>query len=191
VAPVSPQTVSIPFRWGRLEGKVTIELGVNDDPAAFGCAEFARGFPYLRATVTPPAVGYADALGWVQLMDSSLHGDGFLNDPFAPLGEVPHPFNFFGFSPTFFDAPHTDEPNWDLLVHTFLCGLGGELMELRHEVRALLGISWGFSMRDRRIESFGPTRLGAEDWDRHHDYLEDAFEVWKFAPGFFDHPLQP
>ena len=176
----------MPYRWGAVEGRVRARVAVNDDPAALGCSEIARGFPYCRARVEHPAVGYADILGWVQLVDSTLHGEGFLLDHFEPLGPVPHPFAFYGWAPTFFDAPHSDEGDWDFLAHTFLCGLGGELLDFRHEVRALLGFSWGFSNRDGRIESFGPAPLSAADWDRHRPYLRDRYEEWdwKFAPGF-------
>ena len=46
-------------------------MGIDDDPSVFGCEEVARGFPYLRAMLEPPAVGYGDILGWVQLVDMS------------------------------------------------------------------------------------------------------------------------
>lgn len=177
------------YRWGGVEGRVRVEVGRNDDPAAFGCAEVARGFPYCLATVDHPQIGYADVLGWVQLLDSSSHEPGFHLDYFEPLGRVPHPFAFYGLSPTFFDAPHSDQmDNWDFLAHTFLCGLGGELME-RKEVRAVLGFSWGFSKHGGRIEWFGPDVLGSEDWDGHLAYLHERHPEWTFAPGFLRDPL--
>lgn len=180
----------MPFSWSGVDGLVRVEFGINDDPAAFGCAEFARGFPYCRATVEPRAQGYADMLGWVQLVDASYsnRGEGFVTDGFEPLGPLPHPFGFYGVSPTLFDAPHTDDEDADFLAHSFLCGLGGELLEFRHEVRAVLGFSWGFSKRGEEIRFSGPASLSDEEWDRHLDYLTRVFPRWTFATGYRHHP---
>lgn len=184
--------LELPFRWGASGGCVRVEIGVNDDPAAFGCEEIARGFPYCLATVDHPGRGYADMLGWVQLVRSSARGDDFYLDYFEPLGQVPHPFGFYGLEPALFDAPHTDElDDWDFLAHSFLCGLGGELLEFRREVRAVLGFSWGFSKRGPALEHLAPRALGTADWEGHRDYLTGAYPDWKFATGFHRHPLDP
>jgi hypothetical protein len=189
VLPDAPETITLPYRWAGVEGHVQAEVGVNDDPDALGCSEFARGFPYFRATVTPPARGYADALGWVQLVNWDLLAEGFRIDPFVPLGEVSHPFGFFGFAPTMFDAPHDDgRRDSEFVAHSFLCGLGGELLDFRREARAVLGFSWGFSMRDQKIEIFGAAALDPADWDRHHPYLREAHPGWSFASGFVEGP---
>lgn len=185
--------MDLPYRWNGTEGRVRVEVRVNDDPAALGCDEVARGFPYCHATVEHPAIGYADVLGWVQLVDSSLHEGGFHLDYFELLGPVPQPFALYGWAPTHFDAPHTDEPDdWDFLAHSFLCGLGGGLLE-RREVRAVLGFRWGFARREAEVESFGPTPLSPQDWDRHRDFLTEQYGQWgwTFAPGFAQHPLRP
>jgi len=185
---LTPGRLSIPFERVGVAGSVDVEVGVNDDPAALGCGEFARGFPWCRATVTPPAQGYADALGWIQLVDweQMEGGDGFLIDPFMPLGQISHPFGFFGWSPTLFDAPHTDTPlqTSDFVAHSFLCGLGPEPLGGHFEADAVLGFSWGFRVRDGEFEIDGPALLGPEDWDRHHDYLTAAHPGWTFLPGF-------
>jgi hypothetical protein len=188
----APETLTLAYRWAGIDGAVEVELGVNEDPAALGCADFAHGFPYCRATVAPPAKGYAEALGWVQLIEWPPFGPGFLVDTYMPLGKVPHPFNFFGFSPTMFDAPHTDEPgDTEFLAHTFLAGLGGELFDFEdetapQEVRAILGFSWGYAKRGGEIEIVGLQTLGPEDWNGHHDYLHSAHPGWSFAPGFHE-----
>jgi hypothetical protein len=184
------KSLELPYRWNDVDGLVRLEMGTNEDPAAFGCEEVARGFPYCRATLEPAARGYGDMLGWIQLVDTDDRDPGFRVDHFEPLGRVPHPFAFFGFSPTMFDAPHTYLPEWDFVAHTFLCGLGGKLLEMRQEVRAILGFSWGFSKRDGEISWFGPTTLMADDWNGHLGYLRQEFGAWgEFPPGFFDHPL--
>jgi len=171
----------------------------NDDPEALGCPELARGFPTCRATVEPLGRGYADLLGWIQLLDlrnftpSELMqhtGNGFEVDPYLPIGPATYPFSFFGLAPAHFDAPHTDE-DWHFTAHSFLCGLGGELHEVRREARAILGFSWGFTKSGTDFDYSGPVPLGAEAWDAHGDYLSEAFPGWTFAPGFFEDPLDP
>jgi len=189
--PQSPRVLELPYRWADREGSVRVEIRENDDTAALGCPEFARGYPYCRATVEPPGRGYQDLLGWVQMVDSGRLAPGFAIDPFVPIGSVPHPFAFYGWAPTFFDAPHSDFESWDFLAHSFLCGLGGELHDFRQEVRAILGFSWGFSQRGSEFEFLGPDALTAADWDGHRAYLGRTFPAWTFAPGFHRHPLRP
>jgi hypothetical protein len=186
-----PLTLALPFRWAGREGEVQIEIRENDEPAALGCEEWARGFPVCRATVTPPSRGYADMLGWVQLVDDSYHGNGFHADGFAPLGELPHPFGFYGVSPTLFDAPHFDGETFDFLAHSFLCGLGGELLEFRREARAVLGFSWGCRKRGREIELFEPKPLPPERWEAHLGPLARWYPQWTFASGYRTDPYRP
>ncbi len=190
-APDALRTLELPYRWGDVDGAVKVEIEIDRNPGEFGCEEVARGFPYCRALLSPPAVGYGDSLGWVQLADLSDRQGGLVIDNYEALGPVSHPFFSFGPNITYFDHPHTSLENWDFLAHTFLCGLGGELLEFRREVRALLGFSWALSKRADRIEASGPTPLGPADWAAHLRYLEEKFETWKFAPGFRQHPLRP
>jgi len=84
-----------------------------------------------------------------------------------------------------FDALHTYLPDWDFVAHTFLCGLGGELLEMRKEVRAVLGFSWGFSKRGSEIDFTAPAILGPDHWNDHLDYLRPNFDAVSFAPGYF------
>jgi len=187
-APVS--TLEIPYRWNGNEGRTLVEIRENDDPRAYGCTEAARGFPICTAIVEHPAIGYADMLGWVQVVERDDKPGGFLSDPLELLTDVTHPFAFFGTSPTLFDNPHRDdEQDWDFLAHSFLCGLGGELFEFRREVRAVLGFSWGFSRRGREVEYFEPAPVSAEDWNGHRDYLASAYPAWSFAEGLQQRPL--
>jgi hypothetical protein len=186
-----PLTLALPFRWAGLEGEVGVEVRENDDPAALGCEEFARGYPVCRATVTPPSRGYADMLGWVQLVDDSYHGGRFHADGFEPLGSLFHPFGFYGVSPTLFDAPHFDGNDFDFLAHSFLCGLGGRLLEFRREARAVLGFSWGCRKRGGAIELLDPAPLPAESWDSHRAYLGGCFPKWAFAEGYNADPCRP
>jgi hypothetical protein len=185
--------LELPYRWNGVDGLVQAEIGVNDDPDRYGGEDIARGFPFCRATIDPPAIGYKEMLGWVQVVERSDRDRGYTIDLFEPLGEVPHPFAFFGFSPILFDSPHTDLPDWDFAAHSFLCGLGGKLFEQtegeRREVRAVLGFAWGFSKRESRIDSSEPKQLSADDWNGHLSYLRGRFPGYTFPPGLFDHPL--
>lgn len=190
---VSPDSLELPYRWNECDGRVQVEIGVNDDPDVFGGEDFARGFPYCRATIEPPAIGYREMIGWVQVVERSDHGPGFKIDLFEPLGDVPHPFAFFGYAPTLFDGPHATYRDWDFLAHTFLCGLGGKLLEQavggRREIRAVLGFQWGLSKRGDRIDSFGPEPLAVDDWNSHLPYLRRRFEQCTFSTGFHESPL--
>jgi hypothetical protein len=181
--------MDIPFRWWDSDGVMRAEMSVNDDPAKFGCSEMARGFPYCEANPDFPARGYASSFGWVILVTYN-HGKDFELD-LRPQFRQEHPFGYFTDRPRFFDGPHTDEPDLDFLSHTFLCGLGGELLDFRHEVHAVLGFSWGFSKHGPDIESFGPEPLSAQDWDAHRERLREACPDWTFRPGFSQHPLEP
>jgi hypothetical protein len=184
------RSLRLPYRWNGVDGHVDVEIGFIDDPKRFGVEEFARGFPWCRATVEPPAVGYGEMLGWVQLVERSDHGPGFEIDLFEPLGDVPHPFAFFGYSPTLFDGPHATFADWDFIAHSFLCGLGGKLLDQtegrRREVRAVLGFEWGFSKRGDRIEAFDPKPLSGDVWTGHLPYLHQRFSdpEWTFPAGF-------
>jgi hypothetical protein len=183
-----PQMLSLPFRRAGVPGMVEVALGVNDDPVALGCPEWAAGFPWCRARVEHPACGYAEVLGWVQLVDWDLMegGEGFLVDPFAPLGEIPHPFCYLGYAPTLFDAPHSDEApaHSEFIAHSFLCGLGPESLAMRFEIDALLGFEWSFRIDEGEIAIGELAPLGPESWDSHRGYLSRAHPRWTFLPGF-------
>lgn len=180
------------YRWNDREGRVDVKVARNEDPAAIGCPEYARGFPTCTATIDHPAIGYGDMLGWVQLVDRSDQEGGFKIDGLELLTEVSHPFAYFGTAPILFDSPHTDElENWEFLAHSFLCGRGGTLHPRRFEVRAVLGFGWGFSKRGSQIEWFGPEVLTEQDWNGHLPYLKREFGLWKFAQGWQQHPLRP
>lgn len=159
-------------------GTVRVELAANDDPAALGCPDGARGLPYCRATIEQDARGYGDALGWIQLVDSTDAPGGFAIDPFEPLGEVTHPFCFFGFAPTLFDGPSRparEDMTWT--ANSFLAGIRGD-----HEAFAILGFTWGFEIRDGEVSILGPTQLDGSAWDACLPPLEAAHPRWHFIP---------
>jgi hypothetical protein len=176
--------LKLDFERARVAGAVTVELSRNENPAHHGCPEFARGFPVCRATIAPPGRGYTDFLGWVQLVESTdLFGE-FRIDPFEPLDTEPtHPFCFYGFAPTLFDAPHREhreDTGW--VAQSFLCGLGAEPLRPPGEIDHILGFSWGFRIRGGEIEIEAAAPLPGSAWDRHLPYLRQAFPRWSFLP---------
>jgi hypothetical protein len=170
----------IEFAHAGRPGAVEVEVAANTDPEALGCPPSARGFPFCRAVIEHEARGYGDALGWIQLVDSSDGPAGFALDPFEPLGPVGHPFAFFGFAPTLFDAPSRsgrDDMSWR--ADTFLAGI------VEHgEAFALLGFSWGFEIEAGEIAIAGPTPLDAATFSDRLPALREACPDWRFAPGF-------
>lgn len=160
----------------------------NTDPEALGCPTFAHDFPVCTGTVTYPERGYKTALGWVQLVcstDNASEGAEFEMDPFEPLGPTPHPFCFFGLSPVLFDAParrSLDDLDWR--AETFLCFV--PMQAEGRETRAILGFSWGFTIREKTISLTSPSRLGPEDWNKHRAFLERKHPGWAFADGYRD-----
>jgi hypothetical protein len=177
-------TLDFKFERGGSAACVRAELWVNEDPAAYGCPEFARGFPVMRATIEPPGRGYQDLLGWIQVIRApKLFGAGLHLDSLEMLTEVTHPFGYFGLAPTSFDAPHTDayrELDWT--AHTFLGGTAG--IHQPKEAWAALGFSWGYVIRDGEVSVTGFTKLGADAWDADLPFLSAKCPAWSFAPGF-------
>lgn len=162
---------------------VRAELWSNDDPAAYGCPDFARGFPVLRATIEPPGRGYQDLLGWIQLIHDPERSDGFLIDALEMLSEVTHPFGYFGYAPILFDAPHRPpDEDLDWVAHTFLGSIGGIYGEC--DAHAYLGFSWGYRIRAGKPSLVGFEQLGPAAWDAHLPYLRARCPDWTFASGY-------
>ncbi len=133
--------------------------------------------------------GYNAALGWVQLVrssDGASVGENFELDPFEPLGRLAHPFCWFGFAPTLFDAPSrvVREP-MEWTAHSFLCFIADGVRGL--ETRAVVGFSWGFSSRDEKISLEAPKTLVSAAWDGHLHLLRREHPTWEFANGYRDH----
>jgi hypothetical protein len=173
------------FRLRGLPGVVDVSLAPNDDPEALGCRPSGRGFPICTATVTYAGRGYSAALGWIQLVrspDGASGGADFELDPYEPLGPLPHPFCWFGFAPTLFDAPsRSTRADMDWTAHSFLCFIGEQ-----REARAILGFSWGFRVRIEQIMIEAATPIAPSAWDSHLTLLRGDHPAWEFAPGYQD-----
>jgi hypothetical protein len=180
--------VRLDFRLRDASGSVEVSVEPNTDPEALGCSPFARDFPVCTATVAYGGEGYRAALGWVQLVrstDGASAGEAFEMDPFEPLGPSPHPFCFFGFAPVLFDAPaRPTREDMDWTAETFLCFVAMDSNQ--REARAILGFSWGFSIRKKAIVLRAPARLAATEWNRHQEFLRHEHPTWAFASGYRD-----
>ena len=134
-----------------LPGSVEATLEPNLEPTAIGCPSYAKDFPVCTARVAYHGSGYTSTFGWIQLVrstDGSTGGESFELDPYEPLGRLPHPFCWFGFTPTLFDAPaRPSRVQLDWTADSFLCFIADEAPE----VRALLGFSWGFSIHAQNV----------------------------------------
>ena len=91
-----------------LPGTIDVTVDTTRDPGKLGAPPEAQGLAHCQATITHPAEGYTALLGWIQLVrstDNHSRGQQFEMDPLTFVGEVPHPFGFFGIKPILFDAP--------------------------------------------------------------------------------------
>jgi hypothetical protein len=172
----------IEFSLRGLSGRVEVEVEPNRDPDELGCPPHAEGFPVCNAVVRYAGRGYRAALGWIQLVRSAdgSTGEVFEPDPVEALGRVPHPFCWFGFAPNLFDPPsrRSREP-LDWTAHSFLAFVADE-----RRVRALLGFSWGFAIRDEGMSLTPPASLDASGWDGHLALFERSYPEWAFDPGY-------
>jgi len=178
--------VRLDFALRDVPGCVEVTIEPNIDPAAVGTSLLARDFPVCTATVTYGGRGYLAALGWIQLVkstDGPRGAEQFDLDPFEPFGQLPHPFCWFGFNPTLFDAPsRSPRAPLDWTAQSFLCFIAPTEDGL--EARAILGFSWGFDIRAEVVSLDTPSILEASDWDTHLPLLRRTYPEWSFAAGF-------
>lgn len=148
----------IPFRLRGIEGSVTVEYGVNEDPRRWGYedldldwyhADLIRGFPVMQACVDHPREGYSADLGWIQVVKYVVRDPGAEED--ATVFDVPPqfadsnvPYLAFGVRPTAFDAPAigADEVTWR--ASTFLVYTPDAV--LSRVSRPLCGFAWGYDV---------------------------------------------
>ena len=175
----------IEFRLHGLLGRVAVVVEPNRKPEELGCPPHAEGFPVCSAAIDYAGRGYRAALGWIQLVrssDGAAGGDAFELDPVDALGRVPHPFCWFGFAPTLFDAPsrRARSPlHWT--AHSFLAFVATE-----RRVGALLGFSWGFTIQDGHVSLASPAPLDASGWEGHLALLGREHPDWAFEPGYHE-----
>jgi hypothetical protein len=178
--------VRFDFTLRDVSGDVAVELAPNTDPVALGASPSSRGFPACTATVSYGARGYLAALGWIQLVrstDNTSKGAEFEIDPFEPLGRTSHPFCWFGLTPALFDAPSRPSvpDTFEWTAQSFLAFIGDP-----GQACAILGFSWGFTVREQEILMTPIERLLPAEWDARLPVLRREHPLWGFAAGFRD-----
>jgi len=165
-----------------LSGQIDVSVEAVRAPSDFGASPGSIGLPACEATVTYAGGGYLALLGWIQTVrstDNRSGGSEFEPDPLEPLGDVRHPFCFFGIKPTLFDAPSRDT-RADLvwLARSFLTVIGDHR---RREVWALAGFSWGFVVARGQVTLTPPRTLDSAAWNDQLPALATAYPDWTFA----------
>jgi hypothetical protein len=177
----------LPFSLRNSAGHVSITVDATRSPDDLGAAPGALGLAHCHATVDYAGRGYAGLLGWIQLVrstDNSSAGERFEMDPLMFVGEVPHPFAFFGITPTLFDAPsRRSRADLDWLAHSFLCHIKDFDEDVRI-VQAITGFSWGFGIVDGEATVEPARALEGADWNQHLDLLHERHPGWRFLKGF-------
>jgi hypothetical protein len=186
----------IPFGLRGVRGRITVDVGVNEDPLGWGCDLLtgeipplaALGFPVCRAVIEYDRDGYAAALGWIQLVQASDSGgepDAFEIDPIAIYRDVATPYAWFGIKPVFFDAPfRPDRYELRWRARSFLCFSPDAVMS--RWVRAATGFRWGFDVHDGEVHLSDLRLLTATAWDEHLALLRSRYPDWRLDQGFHD-----
>ena len=132
------RSVRLPFSHAGLAGMIDVQIASTEVPAAIGAWPHALGLANCEAVIDFPGRGYMSLFGWIQVVrstDNSSGGADFEMDPLTVLGDVSHPFCFFGIRPTLFDAPARDtRDDLEWVAHAFLCHVDSRVSG---EVRAL------------------------------------------------------
>jgi hypothetical protein len=181
---------SLPFELRGVPGRVDVEYGTNDDPERWGypllglepLVERSRGCPVVAATVEHPAEGYAAVMGWIQLVRDRAGADERVLVDVAPQMEIADarmPYFSFGVRPTLFDAPSTDDPEYEFSARAFLVVAPDAVMS--PAVEPLCGFRWGYSVIGARPEIAPLEVAGAADWAAARSELEARYPAWSFG----------
>ena len=187
-----PDTTMIPFRLRGVDGQVTVQYGVNEDPVRWGYSvlelkwfspELVRGFPVMQATVEYPAEGYAANMGWLQVVRYVVRDPGeeerqTVFDVPPQLSETEAPYLAFGVRPTAFDAPSitAQDVNWD--ADTFLVYTPDAV--LSRVLRPICGFRWGYEVLGGIVEVNPLSLADPDDWRRNLSDLRRRFSTWTF-----------
>jgi hypothetical protein len=186
----------VPFELRGVRGRIAAYVDMNEDPVGWGCdlltgdipALAALGFPVCRAVIEYDRDGYAAALGWIQLVQSSDSGGEshtFEIDPITIYRDVATPYAWFGIKPALFDAPfRPDRYELRWRARSFLCFSPDAVMT--KWVRAAAGFQWGFDVHDGQVQLGGLRLLAAPAWDDHLSVLRRRYPGWRFDHGFHD-----
>jgi hypothetical protein len=181
-------SLAISFRLRGLDGLVTIHLEVNEEPRRWGYhllrrypMEQPEGFPVVRASVSYPAEGYVATMGWIQLV---RYGGGKPEDETIEVDLTPQhsdagtPYCYWGFAPSFFDAPSTPQEGIRWVAEAFLATSPDALMS--KTVQPVCGFRWGYATIRKPPELLPIEPIGAEAWMSARTVLTEHYPAWEF-----------
>ena len=183
---------SLRFLLRGIAGEVQIDYGVNEDPDRWGYPvlalesfdlERARGCPVIEAKIRYPGEGYAAVMGWIQLVrhrPRGASGPEVLVDvaPQMHAVDAGMPYFAFGPRPVFFDAPGTDDRDYDFRAHAFLTASPDAVMS--PVIEPLCGFSWGYDVVDANPQIAPLKQAGREEWSWMRSQLEERYPGWTF-----------
>lgn len=172
-----------------MAGRVQVDYEVNEDPVGWGYPVLAlesliqrsRGCPVVQATVEYPAEGYAAVMGWIQVVRHRPAAPEILVDvaPQMHAVDAGMPYFAFGVRPTFFDAPSTDDEEYEFRAHAFLTASPDAVMS--PVVEPLCGFSWGYEVVRGKPEIAQLERAGKAEWSWMRSVLEQRYPNWTFG----------
>jgi hypothetical protein len=93
------------------------------------------------------------------------------------------PYMAFGVRPAFFDAPATDDEEYEFHAIAFLTASPDAVMT--PIVGPLCGFTWGYRVAASKPEIAPLDLAGDADWSWVKTHLEERFPAWKFLdPGW-------
>lgn len=186
-----------PFALRGTAGEIEIIYGINDDPEEFGFdlldlpyeIESALGFPFLKANLIYPQDYYRAFFGWIQTVraqDYEAEEESVSIDVMPMNKDIDYPFSFFGFLPTFFDAPEPNpaKKNESWIANTFL--VFTPYVARTREIYAIKGFEWGYVLKNDEIEVQEIKPISENAWNTNSEYLSGMFPDWKFYRNFRD-----
>ena len=191
----SQAALTLPFALRGHSGEVSIAYEANHDPKRWGFdlinlpfdAQRTRGFPVFDARVHYDGEGYRALLGWIQLVTvEPTNGE----KAYTSIDQIPihrqsdTPFMTFGSAPEAFDAPGPNPPRTDetWTSYTFLA-ICPDLARTRR-VAAVLGIRWGYVLKDGKPTMQPIEVTDAAAWDKVLPVLKESYPDWEFISGF-------
>lgn len=186
-------TKKFDFTLNDKKGSVEVEIVANEDVETSGYSaiegnhtdEMVRGFPVTKAKVHYSGFGYEAVFGWVQIV-THKYGDknetDHENDIPPAFQNQGHPFSYFGYKPTLYDAP-SRELDVDLIwtAYSFLCPV--RLVDSRNEkiVSPVVGFSWGFTISGGKLEGLlHPQKVTHEKWMDLSGRISKDLPDWNF-----------
>jgi hypothetical protein len=172
-------------------GRAQVNYTINEDPDRWGypvlgleaLVDRSRGCPVVEATVEYPREGYAAVMGWIQVVShraAPAPQPEVLVDVAPQMREVDAamPYFAFGVRPTLFDAPSTDDEDYEMSARAFLTASPDAVMS--PVVQPLCGFVWGYAIVKGSPEVAPLEPAGAAEWAWMRSELEPRYPGWTF-----------